>query len=146
MDGFVMPHQLSFDDEQFLNDFEAFEIPAERFNHEAHVRLAYVYLCRGDKEDATNRMKQALLGYLAHLGVDPGKYHETITRAWIGAVSHFMDATTACGGFADFISRNSMLLDTKIMLSHYSAEVLFSNRARCEFVDPDVSPIPGLHD
>ena len=141
-----MHHKMSLSDEQFLRRFKAFEIPADQFNHEAHVRLAYVYLCQGDRLQATNRMKDALLGFLKHLGADPGKYHETITRAWIGAVGHFMDKTPACTGYADFIARNRPLLDTKIMLSHYSAELLFSKAARSGFVDPDVSPIPGLED
>jgi hypothetical protein len=75
-------------------------------------------------------MKATLLGYLDHLGVGHGKYHETITRAWIMAVSHFM-------------SRNPRLLDSRIMLTHYSADVLFSAKARQEYLHPDVSPIPG---
>ena len=34
------------------------------------------------------------------------------------------------------------LLDPKIMLTHYSAERLFSPEARAEFVEPDIDPIP----
>jgi hypothetical protein len=37
---------------------------------------------------------------------------------------------------------NPALLDSKIMLTHYSATVLFSAEARGEFVEPDISPIP----
>jgi len=139
-----MSHKLSLDDEQFLREFEAFGIPPEQFDHEAHVRLAYAYLCQGDRGQATVRMKHALLAFLDHVGVDSGKYHETITLAWIGAVGHFMDSTQPCSGFPEFIRQNPLLLDTKIMLSHYSAGLLFSDAARTGFVDPDVSPIPGL--
>ena len=36
----------------------------------------------------------------------------------------------------------STLLDSKIMMTHYSAEVLFSDEARARFVEPNLSPIP----
>lgn len=53
-----------------------------------------------------------------------------------------MESTEPCAGYSEFIDRNPLLLDTEIMLSHYSAEVLFSDEARAAFVTPDVSPIP----
>ena len=135
-------HRLSSDDEAFRRAFEAFEIPPDHFDHGAHVRLAYAYLCHHDAEQATSAMKRSLLAYLEHLGVGTAKYHETITQAWVMAVRHFMESTEPCAGYSEFIDRNPLLLDTEIMLSHYSAEVLFSDEARAAFVTPDVSPIP----
>jgi len=38
-----------------------------------------------------------------------------------------------------------VLLDSKIMLTHYSAELLFSDQARAEFVEPNLDPIPRHH-
>jgi len=34
------------------------------------------------------------------------------------------------------------LLDSKIMLTHYSADLLFSDEARARFVEPNLDPIP----
>jgi hypothetical protein len=87
-------------------------------------------------------MKASLLAFLAHLGVDAGKYHETITRAWIMAVHHFMSHSTRHECAASFMEANPVLLDSKIMLTHYSAEVLFSPEARRSFVRPDIQSIP----
>lgn len=137
-----MKHRRSSDDEAFRRAFEAFEVAAAEFDHRAHVRLAYIYLCDQSTEQAYESMKSALLAFLDHLGVDTSKYHETITRAWIMAVRHFMEETPACGSADEFIERNPRLLDSKIMLSHYSAEVLFSAAARAAFVEPDVESIP----
>ena len=39
-------------------------------------------------------------------------------------------------------TRISDMLDTKIMPSHYSAEMPFSDRAHRQFVEPDLAPIP----
>ena len=41
-----------------------------------------------------------------------------------------------------FIDQNPEMLDSNIMMTHYSAEVLFSNEARARFVEPDLEPIP----
>ena len=42
----------------------------------------------------------------------------------------------------DFIVRNPLLLDSKIMLTHYSADLLFSDQARAEFVEPNPGSDP----
>lgn len=135
-------HGISPEDRQFARAFEACALSAEAFDHPAHVRLAYVYLCAHGVDAAVDRMREALLRFLAHLGVDAVKYHETMTRAWILAVAHFMATSAPCASAAAFMEANPRLLDTKIMLTHYSAEVLFSPAARQSFVQPDVQSIP----
>lgn len=137
-----MTHRASADDLAFAADFAVAAVPAEQFNHRAHLRLAYVYLCAEPIDAAAERMKAALLAYLDHLQIDPGKFHQTMTRAWVLAVRHFMDRSPPCADFDAFIAASPELLDTQIMLSHYSAQTLFSDRARSEFVAPDKQSIP----
>ena len=137
-----MRHRTSAEDRSFASAFEACEVPADSFDHAGHVRLAYVYLCEHTVDAAVVRMKDALLAFLTHLGVSHTKYHETITRAWIMAVSHFMSESIPCESAAAFMANNPRLLDSKIMLKHYSAEVLFSPEARQSFVKPNIRPIP----
>ncbi len=43
-----------------------------------------------------------------------------------------------------FIDKNIVMLDSKIMMTHYSPEVLFSKEARAAFVEPNLDPIPGM--
>jgi len=132
----------SGDDREFLGAFEACEVAPEDFGHAAHVRLAYIYLCGHSVDESVARMKAALLAFLAHLGVGPAKYHETITRAWVMAVAHFMDRGRTFDSAAAFMAAYPQLLDSRIMLTHYSAEVLFSQEARQAFVEPDIESIP----
>ncbi|MCA9730441.1 MAG: hypothetical protein KC729_22365, partial [Candidatus Eisenbacteria bacterium] len=99
-------------------------------------------LCELSVDDAHDAMKRSLLAFLTHLGIGEAKYHETLTRAWIMAVRHFMARTPTSVSADDFIDRNPILLDSKIMLSHYSTEVLFSVDARGRFVEPDLEAIP----
>lgn len=129
------------EDEAFRQDFEAGRIAPADFNHAAHVRLAYVYLCSADVDSAAQQMRASLLRFLEQNAIPASKFHETITRAWVLAVRHFMDRE-AGSSHADFIARHPVLLDSRIMLSHYSVEVLFSADARAGFIAPDIEPIP----
>ncbi len=137
-----MKHRISPEDDRFRCAFEALQLEPGEFDHAAHVRLAYVYLCEGSVESAVGRMRSALLAFLAHLQIGQAKYHETITRAWIMAVDHFMNQSAPCSSAADLLRINPQLLDSKIMLTHYSAEVLFSPAARQAFVEPNIQSIP----
>jgi len=141
----MQSHAASDEDRAFRSAFESCTIAPALFNHEAHVRLAYVYLTEGNADSAVGKMRDALLNFLQHNGVPQSKFHETLTRAWVLAVQHFMNRSTSTSA-ADFIAKNQQLLDSKIMLTHYSASVLFSADARASFVEPDLDPIPRAHD
>ena len=137
-----MKHQASIEDDRFRSAFEALRVEPGEFDHSAHVQLAYVYLCEHAVEGAVARMRVSLIAFLTHLGIGDSKYHETITRAWVMAVDHFMNRSEACSSYADLIRLNPRLLDSKIMLSHYSADVLFTDAARHAFVEPNIQSIP----
>jgi hypothetical protein len=137
-----MPHHVSAEDRAFHDDFIAGRITPTQFNHRAHVRLAYALLVDAGVDDAAAQMRSALHAFLAHHGIDAAKYHETMTHAWILAVRHFMDRTEQRASADEFIDANPELLDSKIMLTHYSAALLFSPEARSAFLEPDIQPIP----
>jgi hypothetical protein len=141
-----MHHLLSADDRQFCEDFAACRVLPDEFDHRAHIRLAYVYLAEHDPDAALALMRSALLAFIQHNNVPVAKYHETLTRAWILAVRHFMAISPGAASAADFIASNPILLDSKIMLTHYSAEVLFSPEARARFVEPNLELIPRHDD
>ena len=135
-------HLASREDEAFRESVEDFSLPVNRFNHRAHIRLAYVYLASNNLDTAHQLMRAALLGLLSHNGVDPQKYHETLTRAWILAVAHFMAESPPAQSSDELIDANPQLLDKAIMGHHYSADLLATEEARISFVEPDVSAIP----
>ena len=137
-----MSHQTSAEDREFITDLESGSLEVARFDHRAHVRAAYTYLVSRSPDHAVERMRESLRGFLERNGIPVSKYHATITKAWILAVRHFMDRTPESASADEFIEANPRLLDPKIMLTHYSAELLFSPQARAEFVEPDIDPIP----
>jgi hypothetical protein len=134
-------HGLCPEDREFRVAFESGTVAPAEFGHSAHLRLAYVYLAEHDVDTAARTMRASLLAFLALHGVDPARFHETLTRAWILAVRHFMDRSPSASA-ADFIAKSTVLLDSRIMLTHYSPDVLFAPSARASFVEPDLAPIP----
>lgn len=135
-------HTASSEDLRYRDAFEAGRVEPDGFGHREHILLAYVYLIEGDPDTATERMRDAILGLLDRHGLDTSKFHETLTRAWILAVRHFMDITPRTGSADALIDANPSMLDSRIMLTHYSAERLFSDEARLGFVEPDLDEIP----
>lgn len=137
-----MKFDITKDDLEFKIQVESCTFPVSDFNHRAHVRLAYIYLSENDVDLSSERMRETLKRLLVHNGVDPSKYHTTLTKAWILAVHHFMNKTGSAESADAFMDKSPNILDTKIMMTHYSAEVLFSDEARALFVEPDLDPIP----
>ncbi len=137
-----MRHLLSTEDRNFQAELEACKFPPAQFNHRAHLKLAYIYLAEHDSETAFQLMRDAIHRLLEHNHIDISKYHETLTRAWIMAVRHFMEKTSSSESADAFIDQHPQMLDSKIMLTHYSAELVFSEAARAKFVEPDREPIP----
>jgi len=141
----MIHHNISIADKEFQKKFEKCEIPKGSLNHYAHIRLAYIYLCRYPPKKALSLFKNFLLSYLQKNNIDTSKYSETITISWMMAVNCFMTKEEACCSAESFINRNPQLLDDKIMLTHYSPELLFSNNARKKFIHPDIQKIPCSH-
>src|SRR5262245_38915812 len=101
-----MKHLSSVEDQHFRREFEARKFLPAEFNHRAQIRLAYVYLSEHDTDTAHQLMRMALLSFLEYHGVDVSKYHETITRAWIMAVRHFMENTPSSESSDVFIEKH----------------------------------------
>jgi hypothetical protein len=135
-------HQISAADRALLAEFESGALPPQQFGHREHVRMAYVFLVTHGPDAAASRLRCALQAYLSHHGIDPAKYHETMTQAWMLAVHHFMQKSPTQPSSEAFISTQPMLLDPQIMLTHYSATTIKSEAARTSFVEPDLDPIP----
>lgn len=85
-----MNHAISAANARFPDEFMAARIPAARFNHRAHLRLAYIFLCEGTMDNACLLMREAIQQFFVANGVGMEKYDGTLTRAWMMAVKHFM--------------------------------------------------------
>lgn len=140
--GTNMKAGISFEDAAFRARFDAGKVTLTEFHHREHLRLAYAYLCSASTEAAYHTMKISLKRFLSKNGVPASKYHETLTRSWLEAVKHFMVKAGSPKSFDEFIEADDRLLSVDILLTHYKRDTLFSDKARIEFVRPDIAPIP----
>lgn len=60
------------------------------------------------------------------------------------AVFHFMRKTDTATSADAFIEKTPVLLNSSMMMTHYSEAMLFSDKARKTFVQPNLEPIPIL--
>jgi|SRR5215813_12454122 len=108
------------------------------FHHASHLHVAWVYLAESSSvEHAANKMGNALRWFAAAAG-KPQKYHETITRFWVQLLA---DAVSRGERLEEIVHANPQLLEKNLPLAYYSAERLFSDRARTSWVEPDLKPL-----
>jgi hypothetical protein len=119
-------------DAEFLEAFESCTLPESAFDHRNHLRAAWLYLQAHSFPDAIARMSAALKRYTAHLG-KPGRYHETITVAYMAVINERLERTGR-GGWSAFLEANADLLDRRLLTHYYRPETLASAAARRIFL------------
>ncbi len=84
----ALPH-TPLSDAELLAQFEGWTLPAERWHHAEHIRIAYLCLRHDHFPLALERMRAGLKALNAAQRVpeslDRG-YHETLTQAWFRLV------------------------------------------------------------
>jgi len=69
-------------------------------------------------------------------------YHETMTQAWMQLVHCTLCEYGPAANADEFLDAQEHLLNRKALRFFYSHEQLISWRAKAEFVEPDLSPLP----
>ena len=131
----------SLEDEVFVAQVESCRFPADRFRHAEHIRLAWSYLRQEEYGIAEERMRASIQRLAHHAGVD-GKYHETLTIAWMRLVNAAFSLSSRIERFADFAVAHAWLLDKEAVFEFYSRSWLMSDAARKAWVEPDRKPLP----
>ena len=118
-----------------IENFEASDIDPERFDHEAHVYVAWLYLRKYTLTDAIAKFDAGLRRLVIKFGAE-GKYHATLTWFFLLLVAERFESDEP---WQVFKHRNTDLInDSKQILSrYYSEEYLFSDRARERFMLPN---------
>jgi len=127
-------------DFQFVSEFEKATLNPVVFNHEAHLRLAWIHIKQYGVEKAVDQVTGQLKNFVGVLGFRD-KYHHTITVAAVRAVNYFMtDSTTE--NFKDFIKEHPRLKTNfkDLLNQHYSSDIFISEEARNKYLKPDLLP------
>jgi hypothetical protein len=137
-------YETEKDVRDLVRSFEAATISRDEWKHPEHLIVALYYVSHYDVETAIDKMRSGILNLLANgFGVDLSKempYHETITVFWIRSVAAFH---TASNGkplgvkIAEMVAK----FDKEYLLTFYSRELIFSDHARKELVEPDIAQL-----
>lgn len=132
-------------DAELLAQFEGGTLPADRWHHAEHIRIAYLYLREQPFSAAMERMRCGLKALNTAQSVpeslDRG-YHETLTRGWLQLVQVILCEYGPAGTSAEFLELHPELSQRKALRLFYSRDRIMSWEAKTAFVEPDLAPLP----
>ncbi|MFD2561551.1 hypothetical protein [Aquimarina rubra] len=125
---------------EFEKQFKEGILDPSLFNHEAHIRLAWIYLNKHDIHTACREISTQILAYVTQLNATD-KFNKTLTIAAVKTVNHFvLKSKSNC--FQDFIAEFPRLKYNfkDLLYSHYSFDIVNSEKAKTEYLEPDLLP------
>jgi hypothetical protein len=137
------PDSNTLTDTEFLRQFEATTLPKKQWTHEAHLRMAYLYLGQGQNIEALLPCVRERIQAYNLAQSNKNGYHETITIAFLRIVQSRMRRGNA-QTFAVFKAENPGIFQSTYLGRHYSEAILFSPEARQTFIPPDREPLPSV--
>lgn len=124
---------------ELLAGFEACTLPAASLSHREHVRLAWAYLRERPLLEALERVTRGIQRFAAAHG-HAGKYHATVTWAWVLLVHERLEGGGRELPWEAFAATNPDLFARGAegpIARAYRPETLQSPLARRVFVWPD---------
>ncbi|MBA2702942.1 MAG: hypothetical protein H0U60_03710 [Blastocatellia bacterium] len=79
-------YQTEAEIESVVHGLESCTTGRDGFPHRKHLAVAVCYLRNATVEQAFEKMRTSLLGFLDHHGIGREVYKEELTRAWINLV------------------------------------------------------------
>jgi hypothetical protein len=133
--------------DELLERFEAAGVAKPEWTHETHLRVGAILVHRVGPEGALARLRTGIRRLNdAHGTVNSGTsgYHETITAAYVRFIAQFL---SSCPREMTIDARVDELVVSTLgqrdfLLCFWSPGLLLSERARAEWVDPDLAPLP----
>jgi len=127
--------------ERLVQAFEACTLPPDQFAHHAHMTVALWYLTQLPLDQATDKMRTAIQRFAA-FHHQTQLYNETITLFWMKLLDHFLSIAQPNTALADVTQQALIALGSmRFVFSHYSKALVFSEKARHQWVDPDLIPL-----
>jgi hypothetical protein len=126
--------------ESLVRAFENGTISEKDWRHAEHLTVALFYLSNDDFETALSKMRGGIFNLLKSFGVDLTKempYHETLTVFWMRTVDDFRKSKND-RPLTEICNELSAGFDKDFPLRFYSRELLFSEKARGQFVEADL--------
>ncbi|OUR90952.1 hypothetical protein A9Q87_12530 [Flavobacteriales bacterium 34_180_T64] len=135
-----METHYNLNDIDFTQQFKQATLKPDLFTHEAHLRLAWVYIITYGIDIAIAHVCDQLINYVSHLDARD-KYNKTVTVAAVKSVYHFM-LKSSSDNFKDFIEEFPQLKTNfkGLLVQHYDIDVFKSEVAKSTFIEPNLLP------
>ncbi|MGC4022786.1 MAG: hypothetical protein QM734_12980 [Cyclobacteriaceae bacterium] len=135
-----MESHYSLTDLEFEIQFSLASLNPKLFNHEAHLRLAWIHITKYGVGSAIENICSQLKYFTQSIGA-ADKYNETVTVAAVRAVDHFIRKSNH-STFQKFIEENSRLKThfKDLISSHYRTDIFNSASAKKLFLEPELMP------
>jgi hypothetical protein len=133
-------HHSQLSDSEFVESFENGSLNPRLFNHEAHLRLAWIYIQNHGEQRAIEKSCSGIKHFdFIHGKGD--KFHTTITVAAVKVVHHFIKKSES-RSFADFIEEFPRLKVAfkELLDQHYGFNIFSSDGAKTDYIAPDLLP------
>ena len=126
--------------------FEKKQLPRAEWTHQAHLVVAIWYNAKKSETDCLDEVRKRITAHNESVGTpnsDTEGYHETITRFWLIIARMFLlkgkelPLVDQINGFITSEQGRSAY-----PLEFYTTEVLFSQQARRQWVEPDKKGFP----
>lgn len=130
---------MKISDTEFIKQFESHSLDPKHFNHLGHLRIAWLYLNKATLEKAIYKVISGVSSYACSLGA-ADKFRHTLTEATVRIMALRMQKHS---NFLEFLASNNDLVEelSSVLAQHYSHELLYSDKAKVEFVMPDLKPL-----
>lgn len=125
---------------EIVESFENAKISRTDWKHAEHLTVALYYLFHHDYDTAYLKMRDGIFNLLKAFEVDFSKempYHETLTVFWLKTVNDFRKNQTGLS-LTEIANKLVEKFDKDYPLKFYSRKLLFSDKARKEFVESDL--------
>ena len=124
-----------------VSAFEACRFHPSEFRHYQHLTVALWYVWHFSPDEASAKMTKGI----RRLAETHGKmgYHETITLFWLRIVANFVAEHRANKSLSE--TANALIdrcHDKDLIGQFYSAELLATDKAKAEWVEPDLKALP----
>jgi hypothetical protein len=129
--------------ESLVSQFETASLPEAQWTHEAHLVVGLYQLIRFGREESIIRLRSRIISMNNVHGTPNSAtrgYHETITLFWVWVLQSYITKNN----FEHNIQQYHRFLESPyrspgLLFRFYSREVLFSVKARAEWVEPDLA-------
>jgi len=128
-----------------VQQFIACTLPKLQWTHEAHLCVGLWHILNHGEQQAMDLLRERIRAYnesVGTLNTETGGYHETITRFYVNVIGHFLSGADRALPIDELAQQLLAQYGERYLpLKYYSRKLLFSTKARLQWVEPDLFSI-----